>query len=679
MKKAVFVLMILALAICTLSVRHTSAQTFSITQTYCTGTAPCATTFHNDRQRDGANGNEPTFAAGTLGTTGHTPTPKWYETTDGEIYAHPLFVKSLTLSPGNTKDVVFVVTENNSVYQFNGSTGAQINEVSLNNASDMAPGTVEFAVPYTDIPEPVGGGYCNNITPEVGITGTPVIDTSITPPVLWVVSKHEDVNGSTSYRQKLHGLNAITLAEIPGSPLVLDTTWASDNSINFNPQTNNQRAGLALPVYPSQASGYANIVVAWASHCDSNQLPGYHGLAIDFLYDYNTPGFSLTYGIFDVESGYGSGDGQGGIWMSGSAPAIDADAHLFFSTGNGAYPSTGPGSGQYPLSFIRLKNNGTNAIDDYYTPPDYAALDGSSSRTVACAQPSPATCPTGCNSTADPPYCQIIFNSGGDWDLASGGVLMLDSTWHFSNDEVLAGGKQGMLYVVFAHAMGNIDAAASNPNKYPCTPGAFNILTGTIVQCFYGTVPSASDGSGLHGTPAFLAQGNTQDYNYLYVVGSGDYLRGWNLLSTGLFASTANIPNGSPHTFLYPGATPVVTWGGSAPNGVNDGVVWVLDTNSYGKTIDGQSPHSAGPAVLYAYSAIPDGSGYLDFLGDSSGDTGNPGDVGAVKFMSPLVVNGKIYMAGGAQGYDPTVSPCLAPDAAGDQPTACGGLSMFSY
>lgn len=97
-----------------------SAQ-IKVQQTFCTGATPCVWTYHNDNTRGGVNPNEtiltPTFADDyALAAV--------VEATDGLVYAQPLYVKNLDdsshkigacPSPAN---MVFVATENNSVYAF---------------------------------------------------------------------------------------------------------------------------------------------------------------------------------------------------------------------------------------------------------------------------------------------------------------------------------------------------------------------------------------------------------------------------------------------------------------------------------------------------------------------------------------------------------------------------------
>ncbi len=236
----------------------------SVGQTYCLGSTPCVVTYHNHNTRDGVNPNETVLGASTLATI--SPTPRWTATADGQIYTQPLYLHQLLMN-GTAQNVVYAATENNTVYAWDAdstsSLGTVLNSANLNNASDLGSGYTEIAVPYTDLPS------CGspNIQPEVGVTGTPVIDLSVTPPVLYVVSKHEDIdqNGGKTYRQKLHALAVDTLQELPGSPVILDTSFASQHASGFDPLLDLQRAALALfntgdpraPISPaSAASGW---------------------------------------------------------------------------------------------------------------------------------------------------------------------------------------------------------------------------------------------------------------------------------------------------------------------------------------------------------------------------------------------------------------------------------------
>ena len=638
-----------------------------IGQKYCTGSTPCVLTYHNDGNRDGVNPNETTLKASTLNSGSH-PVPQWLATTDGQIYAQPLYVHQLLVS-GTPYNAVFAATENNSVYSWNSdaaaSTGTVLAQVNLNDASDLGAGYTELAVPTPDIP-----GSCGdpNLTPEVGITGTPVIDASVTPPVLYVLSKHEDVDslGNKTFRQKLHGLFADTLQEIPGSPLVLDTNFGTTSAPGWSPIYDHQRAGLALV---NSSKGVSKIWVSWASHCDNNP---HYGFEIGFTYNYSgTVGFANTYTVFNTEGMCTKQPCIGGVWMGGAAPAVDASGNVYFAVGNGS--AVHEGSGSYSNSIVRLSSAG---FQDYYSPPDYNILNGGHN-TVACANPNATKCPSPCAFDTTGQYCQLALTNG-DLDLGAGGVVLLAPSFKLNNPEIVAAGKQGMIYVAFSKNLGHLDAHTAVPNEYACTTST-TPAAGSIAQCFLGLASEVSDvDHGSRGAPAFLSAGSgTTQYNYLYFASISDTLKAFKLQNAsglGTFATTPATPT-SPHKFAFPGAPPSITWNKAQIANITDAIVWTLDTGGYGVATT-----PATGAVLYAYKAIPTGSG-TGSLGAELWDTSAynstiPGNPGAVKFIAPTIADGKIFVAGGAQGYQPGSANCPTPSVT-TQPTACGGLAMY--
>jgi hypothetical protein len=640
-------------------------QTLTIGQTYCKGATPCVLTYHNDNNRDGVNPNEGTWKASTLSTSNH-PVPQWLATTDGQVYAQPLYVHQLMLG-GQPKNAVFAATENNSVYVLDSdstsSTGAVLVQANLNDASDLGTGYTEIALPYTDLPK-----GCDNIAPEAGITGTPVIDVSVTPPVLYVVTKHEDVSsqGVKTYRQKLHGLFADTLQEIPGSPVILDSVFASNHAPGFSPLDNNQRAGLALV---NGANNTAKIWVAWGSHCD---VVPYHGFAIEFTYSYaGNAGFLNTYNVFDPQSTCNAKRCQAGIWMGGAAPAVDAQGNVYFSTGNGDI--THQGAGEYSNSVIRMNDSG---LQDYYTPPDVAVLDKGQAL-VACTNPNPKSCSKPCALDTTGQYCQITLPPD-DWDVGAGGVLLLAPTFKLNNPEMVSIGKQGMFYIVFSGNMGHADSQTANPAQYACTTASAP-AAGAIAQCFFAEPPAYSQANGVRGALAYLAgQTGTVIKNFMYVAGVGEPLKAYPLVNTsglGTFSTRASTAASPAHGFPYPGAVPIVTWQHKGGD-IRDAIVWALDTHTYGML-----DKAATGSVLYAYRAIPSVGGGEGALGPELWDTSAynnsaPGNPGAVKFTVPTIIEGKILLGGGAQGYMPGSSNCPAPSVT-IQPTSCGGVAMY--
>ena len=638
----------------------------SVGQTYCTGSSACVLTAHNDNNRDGANSNESILKASALNSTNH-PTPRWLATTDGLLYAQPLYVHQLMIN-GVAKNVVYAATENNSIYAFDADStsqsGTALAQVNLNNASDLGSGTTEIAVPYSDLPR-----ECSLVVPEVGITGTPVIDVSVTPPVIYFITKHEDVSssGGKTYRQKLHGIYADTLQEIPGSPLILDTNFAETYAPEYDPLYNHQRPGLTL--IPT-GSGTSKIWVSWGSNCD---FVPYWGLEMEFVYNYTgTQGFANTYNVVSASPSCISQPCQTGIWMAGGSPAADANGNVYLATGNGA--DSLQGAGEYSNSILRLNDSG---LQDFYSPPDFDALNHGKS-VVACTNPNPPSCPAPCSLDSTGKYCQFELLSD-DWDLGAGGVLLLSPSFKLTNPEIVASGKQGMIYVAYADGLGHVDSHEANPSEYAC--GLANAPTsGAIAQCLQGFPPTTNpdeDDSGIRGSMAFLAGAPGSEYNFMYaaaILGPLNVFWLQNHNGVGRFYPVAGTAI-SPHIF-NPGASPSVTWNSAKGAKITDGIVWALDTAgaSTGRK-------QALNAVVYAYRAIPTSKNPSTALGTELWDSSaysstNPGNPGAVKFTVPTIADGQIFLGGGAQGYLPGGTNCPVPTTT-VQPTACGGLAMF--
>ncbi len=609
--------------------RTATAGLVSQAQTYCAGSSPCVTTFHNDNNRDGVNPYESTLTVATVSTG---VSVKFTQTVDGQIYAQPLFIGGLFVN-GVSHNVVFVATENNTIYAIDGDAGGILWSTSLNT-----PG--ETAVPYTDLPQ-TGGQPCVNIVPEVGITGTPVIDTSVTPPVLYVASKNKESNGT--WVQKLHALTTDTGSELTGSPFDV-----ASHVTGFNALNQLQRTGLALS---HDSSGNAIVYVAWGSHCDAGV---YGGSIVGFNYNYTSASFSVV-GAFNPQGNTGR---KGGIWMSGGAPALDGNGNLYLATGDGKWSGTSNPT-LVANSVVKLQQNtNTLTLADYYTPNDQLYLTQGTVGTGI-----QLSCGTGCT----------ISNLPNNSDLGSGGVTLLQpSGISLAAPELTAAGKEGEIYVVDYQpssngVMGGLDGCGyncttgSDPTAVPCTTSATPTTAGTIAYCFNGIPFSPPGETGSRGTPAFWPGNATTPENYFYTVGSQDRLRAFQMQSNGTFGPA--ITQASKAVFFsYPGASPSVSWN-STTSDANSAIVWVLHTGGFATLT-----RAAKPAVLYAFAAIPS-NGSLVRLWDSttSGQTGP----GAVKFVVPTVANGKIYVAGGTAGYQPNSSNCPI------NSTSCGQLTVY--
>ena len=318
------------------------------------------TTGHNDIGRTGQNLNETILTTSNVNSTQFGKL--FSQPVDGQISAQPLYLSGITVN-GAVHNVVFVATENDSVYAFDADNNGAANSTPLWQAPLLSPayGAAPNATPLTSTE--VG---TNDIAPILGITGTPVIDPSTG--TLYVVSISLE-NGAALHR--LHALSVYTGAEKFGGPVVITATvpgtgnGSVNGSLTFDSLWQNQRAGLLL------LNGI--VYVAFASNADNGP---WHG----WIMGYNAATLQQT-GVF-----CGSPNGLGtGFWMSGDglpADQLDPVNHPFgriiVPTGNGdADPSIPYNSSMdFGESILDLDlTNGVPTVTDEFTTYQWQALN----------------------------------------------------------------------------------------------------------------------------------------------------------------------------------------------------------------------------------------------------------------------------------------------------------------
>jgi len=321
-------------------------------------------TQHNDNTRAGLNSQE------TVLTTSNVNSQRFGKlytlTVDDQVYAQPLVVGNLPISNG-AHNVVFIATVNNTVYAYDGDNGSLYWNKNY-TVSGMRPPK------NTDM----NSGWCTpylNFTTNVGIAGTPVIDSA--GQTMYFVARSTD---GVNFLQYLHAVNIITGAEQAGSPVqitasVPGTGDGSKNGVlNFDQLRSNQRQGLTL------VNGV--VYITFAGHCDWNP---YHG----WILGYNSKTLQQQIVYNDTPNGE-----NGGIWESGMGMAADAQGNLYVVTGNGTtgtqipYTETGNGTAETTTSpdptdptnrgesALKLTPAGnTLQISSYFTPSNYVDLN----------------------------------------------------------------------------------------------------------------------------------------------------------------------------------------------------------------------------------------------------------------------------------------------------------------
>jgi hypothetical protein len=358
-------------------------------------------TYHNDLARDGANTHE--FAL-TVANVSSAHFGKLFScAVDGAIYAQPLWVSGLMIG-GVQHNAVLVATAHDSLFAFDADSSpcATLWTVSLIDTNHGGLGG-ETTVPAGVSGHLVGAGY-GDITPEVGIIGTPVIDPATN--ILYVVSKSVDSTQTTFY-QRLHAIDLGSGKEKTGSPVAIAGTYpgtggGGGTTVTFSSKQENQRSGLVL------AKGV--VYIAWGAHEDS---PPWYGWVMG--YTYNGSAFAQT-NVFNTTPN----SQEGGIWMAGGAMAVDSNNFLYALTGNGTFDATSSPPNNVDFGDSLLKLSSSLALQNYFTPSD-----------------------------------QLSDNQG-DRDFGSGGAAVLADLPAGSpvTHLVMGGGKDGSLYVLNRDALG---------------------------------------------------------------------------------------------------------------------------------------------------------------------------------------------------------------------------------
>ena len=357
-------------------------------------------TYHNDLSRDGTNTSE--YALTTANVNSSSFGKLFSCQADAAIYTQPLWVPNITIG-GAKHNIVVVATMHDTVYAFDADASPCVTYWH----TQFIPSGETF---YTaaDVFNP-------SIFPDIGILGTPVIDS--TSNIVYLVTKTKNTTGpGIIAHQRLHALNLADGTEIANSPVELDSSITvpgnceGGSTIAFNAARENQRPGLAL------VNGV--VYIAWASHGDQDP---YHGWILGF----NASTLSRV-SAFNTSPNAAEGLGycRAGIWMSGGAPAADAAGNLYVITGNGIFD----GTSAFGDSFLKLSATSGLALADWFTPMDQLSLDAF------------------------------------DHDLGAGGAAVLvDQTSGPHPHLIIGGGKSQILYLLDRTNMGHF--TSGGPDK----------------------------------------------------------------------------------------------------------------------------------------------------------------------------------------------------------------------
>ncbi len=381
-------------------------------------------TYHDDTMRTGLMPLETTLTQANVNST--TFGKVNFLPTDGKVDAEPLYVSNVVIN-SVVHNVVYVVSEHDSIYAFDADNGTQ-----LWTKTALLPGEV-----------PSDMHNCSQISPEIGITNTPVIDRNRPPNgVIYFVAMSKL---NSTYHQRLHALDLATGAELFGGPVDIQAKYpgTGDNSQNgfvvFDPHQYAERAGLL------EVGG--SIYLAFTSHCDQRPYTGW-------IMQYSAADLSQI-SVLDVTPN----GNEGAIWQAGDGIAADSDGYLYFLDGNGTFDTTldsngFPIKGDYGNAIVKLSTSGGLAVADYFNT------------------------------------FNTVQESNSDTDLGSGGALVLPDLSVSANKKVhlvIGAGKDGNIYVASRDNMGKWNPNNNN-NLYQQLTGALPNGAWSMPAYFYNTV-----------------------------------------------------------------------------------------------------------------------------------------------------------------------------------------------
>lgn len=360
-------------------------------------------TYHNDNARTGENLRETILTPANVNASNFGKL--LVISVDGKVDAQPLYVSSVPIPGNGTHNVLVVATEHDSMYAFDADTATKIWQISLLKSGETT-SEARFG--------------CDQVSPEIGVTATPVIDRNAGPNgTIYAVAMSK--NGLGTYFQRLHALNLATGAEQFSGPQDVHASFpgSGDNSSGgseiFDPGAYKERPGLLL------LNGI--VYTAWSSHCD---VRPYTGWIIG--YDQNTLSQVNVLNIVP----HGS---EASFWNSGAGLAADTNGNIFQLAANGTFETTlningFPSQGDFGNAFLKMStSNHRLAVADYFA------------------------------------LFNTISESDSDTDLGSGGAILLPDITDLSGAVrhlAVGAGKDGNIYVVDRDNMGKFNPNSNN-------------------------------------------------------------------------------------------------------------------------------------------------------------------------------------------------------------------------
>ena len=303
-------------------------------------------THHNDNNRTGANLGE------TILNTSNVNASQFGKLfslpVDGQVYTQPLYVPNVAIPSQGTHNVLYVGTENDTLYAFDADMGGSpLWQKSLGTPLSCNPST-PMPLSYRDCTVNFSPWY--NMFPLVGITATPVIDPATN--TMYVVNVSV-VSGQQ--QQFIHALDITTGSEKLGGPVQIQAsvpgTGDGGSTVTYDPVHSRLRTALTL----------VNGLIVFGAAAYSDWQP-YHGWA----FAYSASSLQQISVWCSTPNGV-----EGGVWQAGSGFVVDSSGNIYGISGNGDFD----GSSNFGMSVFKLSSSGLKLLD-YFAPSSEAAWSG---------------------------------------------------------------------------------------------------------------------------------------------------------------------------------------------------------------------------------------------------------------------------------------------------------------
>jgi Bacterial Ig-like domain (group 2)/Abnormal spindle-like microcephaly-assoc'd, ASPM-SPD-2-Hydin/PQQ-like domain len=449
----------------TISVTATSDPTQSAQASITVTDYPGTFTYNNDNLRTSWNQDEVVLSPSNVNPDQFGKLFSY--AVDGQIYAQPLYVDGVNIPGQGYHDVVYVATENDTVYAFDADGLASV-PLWQDSFIDASSGVTTLK------------GNCA-IGPQWGITATPVIDP--TTGTLYVTAKTAEPSGNKTVQSwRLHALDLATGAEKFGGPVLIEAsvpgtgTGSSGGSLPFLAQYEYNRPGLLLV-------NEILYIAFGASGDEGPNVPYHHGWV--FAYDTQTLNQLAAYST--SPNAWGAS-----VWQSGGGLGADAAGNVYFMTGNGWFDAN-TGGADYGFSFEKLTlNAGSLTVADYFAPK--YALDDYSDLDLGSGGPLLLPDQTG-------PYPHLLISGGKDGDLY---LLNRDNLGQYNGSIVqffsgISGGLWGKPVYALNHIY--VTAAFGVFYNFSISNGLLTIppLKVNLNTGFPGPVPAISSNGSTNG------------------------------------------------------------------------------------------------------------------------------------------------------------------------------------